>query len=81
MTAELALLSKKLLARQVVPRPSTGLALDSLGIGEVDWGVRLGCAPYSPSPPTLSSDIIRTLIATMWTLGLMGKARVFEEVG
>lgn len=39
------------------------------------------CDSHSPSPPPLSSDIIRTLIFNMWTVGLVRKARVLGEVG
>lgn len=35
----------------------------------------------SPSFATQSPDIVRTPIFTMWTLGLVGKARSPREVG
>lgn len=45
------------------------------------WSVGPGYDSFSPSLSPINSDIIRTLIATIWMLGLMGKARVLGEVG
>lgn len=62
--------------RPAVPTLHSSPGLRLLGY----WGggvvASLGCDPCSPSP-TLSSDMIRILITTLWTLGLVGKARVF----
>lgn len=63
------------------------MAQGSLGSGEVGvvaealGGKDSHCDSHSPSPPPLSSDIIRTLIFNMWTVGLVRKARVLGEVG
>ena len=69
------------------PQARAGVAQGSLGSGEVgvaaeaQGGKDSHCDSHSPSPPPLNSDVIRTLTFNMWTVGLVGKARVLGEVG